>query len=162
MRASNILSIWKGVYAAGRRIRLYYIEKINEELWAVLHFLQLYKKQQQQQQKTQTKNQKWSEIIWPKEANTLSWFPKVLRELQVGCFMLSFRSVLNVPARISSSTTHLAAPQEAGKAPLWRGDSKGRGVQGLRKTVGDAICWKTCHQLLSVGMNLTHCEVSQN
>lgn len=33
---------------------------------------------------------------------------------------------------------------------------------GLRKTMGDEICWKKGHQLPGVGMNLTPCEVSQN
>lgn len=32
----------------------------------------------------------------------------------------------------------------------------------LRKTLGDEMCWKMCHQLLGGGMNLTHCEVSLN
>lgn len=33
---------------------------------------------------------------------------------------------------------------------------------GLRRTMGDEICGKMCHQLLSAGINVTHCEVSQN
>jgi len=28
--------------------------------------------------------------------------------------------------------------------------------------MGDEICWKMCHQLLSGEINVTHCEVSQN
>lgn len=33
---------------------------------------------------------------------------------------------------------------------------------GLRRTMGDEICGKMCHQLLSAGIDVTHCEVSQN
>lgn len=33
---------------------------------------------------------------------------------------------------------------------------------GLRKTLGDEMRWKMCHQLLGGGVDLTGCEVSQN
>lgn len=54
------------------------------------------------------------------------------------------------------------ALQKEEKGPFWRGDKEGRRVLGLRKTTGDEICWKLCHQLLGTGMNVTRCEVSQN